>query len=54
MKRTKFRRKERKLQIDRVDYYYRFPMDKGVAGHVASTGEVLNIVDAYAEPRFNR
>ena len=29
-------------------------MDKGVAGHVASTGEVLNILDAYADPRFNR
>ena len=32
----------------------RFPMDKGVAGHVASTGEVLNIPDAYADNRFNR
>ena len=32
----------------------RFGMDKGVAGHVASTGEVLNILDAYADPRFNR
>ena len=34
--------------------HFRFPMDKGVAGHVASTGDVLNITDAYAEPRFNR
>ena len=32
----------------------RFPMDKGVAGHVASTGEVLNILDAYKDSRFNR
>ena len=32
----------------------RFPMDKGVAGHVASTGEILNIPDAYADERFNR
>ncbi|KAK3612701.1 hypothetical protein CHS0354_042228 [Potamilus streckersoni] len=32
----------------------RFPMDKGVAGHVASTGEVLNIPDAYMDKRFNR
>ncbi|XP_045160110.2 probable 3',5'-cyclic phosphodiesterase pde-5 isoform X3 [Mercenaria mercenaria] len=32
----------------------RFPMDKGVAGHVASTGEVLNIADAYTDRRFNR
>lgn len=29
-------------------------MDKGVAGHVASTGEVLNIKDAYSDNRFNR
>ncbi|KAK3090258.1 hypothetical protein FSP39_010459, partial [Pinctada imbricata] len=32
----------------------RFPMDKGVAGHVASTGQILNIVDAYTDIRFNR
>ncbi|KAL4235697.1 hypothetical protein ACF0H5_004090 [Mactra antiquata] len=32
----------------------RFPIDKGVAGHVASTGEVLNIADAYTDRRFNR
>ncbi|XP_046544884.1 probable 3',5'-cyclic phosphodiesterase pde-5 [Haliotis rubra] len=29
-------------------------MDKGVAGHVATTGEVLNIQDAYGDIRFNR
>lgn len=29
-------------------------MDKGVAGHVASTGQVLNIMDAYGDGRFNR
>ncbi|KAH9523478.1 putative 3',5'-cyclic phosphodiesterase pde-5 [Bulinus truncatus] len=28
-------------------------MDKGVAGYVASTGKVLNIKDAYKDPRFN-
>ena len=32
----------------------RFPKSKGVAGHVASTGETLNIVNAYDDPRFNR
>lgn len=32
----------------------RFPMAKGVAGHVASTGEILNIPDAYKDDRFNR
>jgi len=26
----------------------------GIAGQVALTGEVLNITDAYSEPRFNR
>jgi adenylate cyclase len=32
----------------------RFPMHVGIAGHVASTGETLNIPDAYHEPRFNK
>ncbi|XP_059140359.1 probable 3',5'-cyclic phosphodiesterase pde-5 isoform X2 [Physella acuta] len=31
----------------------RFPMEKGVAGYVASTGKILNIKDAYKDPRFN-
>ena len=29
------------------------PSDKGICGHVASTGEVLNIRDAYSDSRFN-
>ena len=32
----------------------RFPMDKGIAGYVATTGETLNINDAYSDTRFNR
>ncbi|HEX6739280.1 MAG TPA: adenylate/guanylate cyclase domain-containing protein, partial [Vicinamibacteria bacterium] len=32
----------------------RFPMDRGIAGKVATTGEVLNIPDAYEHPLFNR
>lgn len=32
----------------------RFPMDKGIAGYVATTGKTLNIVDAYGDNRFNR
>mmetsp|Transcript_38252 Transcript_38252/g.50398 ORF Transcript_38252/g.50398 Transcript_38252/m.50398 type:complete len:510 (+) Transcript_38252:249-1778(+) len=32
----------------------RFPSNKGIAGHVVSTGERVNIPDAYADPRFNR
>ncbi|KAH3756086.1 3'5'-cyclic nucleotide phosphodiesterase family protein [Pelomyxa schiedti] len=31
----------------------RCPMNQGIAGHVATTGEVLNITDAYADKRFN-
>lgn len=29
------------------------PEGQGVAGHVAATGETLNIPDAYSDPRFN-
>jgi GAF domain len=32
----------------------RFPLGTGIAGQVALTGEVLNITDAYSDPRFNR
>ncbi len=32
----------------------RVPLGKGIAGHVAATGEALNLPDAYADPRFNR
>ncbi|XP_020914824.1 probable 3',5'-cyclic phosphodiesterase pde-5 isoform X2 [Exaiptasia diaphana] len=32
----------------------RFPKTKGVAGYVATTGETLNITDAYHDERFNR
>ena len=31
----------------------RFPLSEGLAGHVATTGEVLNIKDAYQDSRFN-
>ncbi len=31
----------------------RLPLGKGIAGHVAMTGEIVNIPDAYADPRFN-
>jgi GAF domain-containing protein len=31
----------------------RFGMSKGLAGHVARTGETLNIIEAHADPRFN-
>jgi HD-GYP domain-containing protein (c-di-GMP phosphodiesterase class II) len=32
----------------------RFPAKLGIAGHVASTGEILNIKDAYSDARFNQ
>ena len=32
----------------------RLPISLGVAGHVAATGECLNIADAYSHPLFNR
>ncbi len=32
----------------------RVPVGSGIAGTVAQTGEVINIVDAYADERFNR
>lgn len=32
----------------------RFSLGTGIAGEVAMTGEVLNITDAYSDPRFNR
>ncbi len=32
----------------------RIPLGAGIAGHVAMTGEIINIPDAYADPRFNR
>ncbi len=35
------------------DKEIRFPADKGLAGYVVKTGETLNIVDAYSDPRFN-
>lgn len=31
----------------------RLPIGKGLAGSVASTGEVINLADAYQDPRFN-
>lgn len=32
----------------------RFNINDGIAGHVASTGEILNITDAYSHPKFNQ
>lgn len=32
----------------------RFPVNKGLAGHVVKTGETINIKDAYCDDRFNK
>jgi adenylate cyclase len=32
----------------------RFPMSEGLAGHCASSGEIVNVPDAYQDRRFNR
>ncbi|MEW6730138.1 MAG: adenylate/guanylate cyclase domain-containing protein [Acidobacteriota bacterium] len=32
----------------------RFPIGIGIAGHVATTGETVNIPEAYEDPRFNK
>ncbi len=31
----------------------RLPLGKGIAGYVAQTGETINLIDAYEDPRFN-
>ncbi|MBN2383505.1 protein kinase [bacterium] len=38
---------EKNMQIE-------IPLGKGIAGQVAQTGEVINIADAYSDPRFNQ
>uniref|UniRef100_A0A8C0R403 Phosphodiesterase n=1 Tax=Canis lupus dingo TaxID=286419 RepID=A0A8C0R403_CANLU len=42
------------FQIILEHHCLKFSIEKGIAGQVARTGEVLNIPDAYADPRFNR
>ena len=32
----------------------RLPKNKGLIGHVVETGEIVNIPDAYKDPRFNK
>lgn len=38
----------------RVQKEFRIPADQGIAGHVATTGQILNIKDAYSHPLFYR
>ncbi|KTG04507.1 hypothetical protein cypCar_00047935, partial [Cyprinus carpio] len=37
-----------------VSKEFRIPADQGIAGHVATTGKILNIKDAYSHPLFYR
>ncbi|XP_015706469.1 cGMP-dependent 3',5'-cyclic phosphodiesterase [Coturnix japonica] len=40
--------------VDDESYEIRIPADQGIAGHVATTGQILNIPDAYSHPLFYR
>uniref|UniRef100_A0A8C4NAS4 Phosphodiesterase n=2 Tax=Eptatretus burgeri TaxID=7764 RepID=A0A8C4NAS4_EPTBU len=40
--------------VDDESYEVRIPANQGIAGHVATTGQVLNIKDAYSHPLFYR
>ena len=32
----------------------RMPMNRGIVGHTATTGNIVNITDAYSDPRFDK
>ncbi len=38
----------------RVAFEIRLRFGQGLAGHVAATGETVNVPDTYADPRFDR
>ncbi|KAM4702343.1 cGMP-dependent 3',5'-cyclic phosphodiesterase-like [Discoglossus pictus] len=40
--------------VEEDSYEIRIPADQGIAGHVATTGQILNIKDAYSHPLFYR
>ncbi|XP_069828011.1 cGMP-dependent 3',5'-cyclic phosphodiesterase isoform X1 [Dendropsophus ebraccatus] len=40
--------------VEDDSYEIRIPADQGIAGHVATTGQILNIKDAYSHPLFYR
>jgi hypothetical protein len=37
-----------------LDKSIRIPISRGVVGHTATTGEIVNITDAYEDPRFDQ
>ncbi|MEE6473326.1 hypothetical protein FKM82_009957 [Ascaphus truei] len=40
--------------VEDDSYEIRIPADQGICGHVATTGQILNIKDAYSHPLFYR
>lgn len=42
------------LAAQRLDLEITLRIGQGVAGHVAATGETVNVPDAYGDPRFER
>ncbi|XP_063060391.1 cGMP-dependent 3',5'-cyclic phosphodiesterase [Engraulis encrasicolus] len=40
--------------VNEEENEFRIPSDQGIAGHVATTGKILNIKDAYSHPLFYR
>lgn len=46
-------REREQLVVQQGDIDFRFPVSKGIAGYVASTGKALVIDDAYDDPRFS-
>ena len=37
-----------------LDKSIRLPLNRGFVGHTATTGEIVNITDAYSDPRFDK
>lgn len=44
----------RSAVAQRLGQEIRLPIGAGLAGHVAATGETINVPEAYADPRFDR
>lgn len=44
----------RSTVAQRLGQEIRLPVGRGLAGHVAATGETINVPDAYQDPRFDR
>ncbi|NIV13747.1 MAG: GAF domain-containing protein, partial [Aliifodinibius sp.] len=42
-----------KVLLGDESLFIRQAIGKGISGHVAKTGEIINIPDAYKDPRFN-